>query len=412
MVVFILIQACNKNTSPTKNISLLMQLKQTWRWFGPNDPVTLKDILQTGATGIVHALHQVPHGDVWAVDEIEKRKNMIEAAGLSWYVVESVTVHESIKTQTGNYKQYIEQYKQTLRNLAACGIGIVTYNFMPVTDWTRTNLDYVMPDGSRALYFNWFDLAVFDIFVLKRKNASESYGNAIVQEAEKRFKQYSQSQLDKLTEVILFGLPGEKKLTREEVLEKLDWYSGIDHASLRENLKYFLQQITPVADECNIKLAIHPDDPPFDILGLPRIVSSKNDIDFILSAVQNKSNGICFCTGSLGASGKNDLVEIVRGIDTRLHFVHLRNTKRDAYGNFYEADHLNGDTDMYAVVKEVSAIQQKVDTSIPFRPDHGHVMLDDMNKKTNPGYSCIGRMRGLAELRGLMLGINRANGWG
>jgi len=388
-----------------------MQLKQTWRWFGPDDPVTLQDILQTGATGIVHALHHVPHGDVWSVEEIQKRKNMIEAAGLTWYVVESVTVHESIKTQTGNYKQYIEQYKQTLRNLAACDIKIVTYNFMPVTDWTRTNLDYKMPDGSRALYFNWIDLAVFDIHVLKRKNAAESYNDIIINEAEKRFKQYSQSALDRLTEVVLFGLPGEKKLTPAEVIEKLNWYKNIDHGALRENLKYFLQEIAPIADECSIKLAIHPDDPPFDILGLPRIVSNKNDIDFILSSVPNESNGICFCTGSLGAGANNNLPDIVRNIDTRLHFVHLRNTKRDEHGNFYEADHLDGDTNMYAVVKEVLAIQQKVEKSIPFRPDHGHVMLDDMNKKTNPGYSCIGRMRGLAELRGLMLGISRANGW-
>jgi mannonate dehydratase len=385
-----------------------MQLKQTWRWFGPNDPVTLQDILQTGATGIVTALHQIPHGDVWPVEDIQKRKDIIEAAGLEWAVVESVTVHESIKTQTGNYKHYIEEYKQTLRNLAQCDIKIVTYNFMPVTDWTRTNLDYVMPDGSKALYFNWFDLAVFDIYVLKRKNAKASYNDGILTEAEKRYKQYPQSKLDELTTMILFGLPGEKKITPAEVIEKLDWYKDVDHAALRENLKYFLQQISPVADELDMKLAIHPDDPPFDVLGLPRVVCDAEGIDFILSSVPNKSNGICFCTGSLGASANNNLVEIVRRIDDRLHFVHLRNTKRDAFGNFYEADHLGGDTDMYAVVKEILSIQQKAVSPIPFRPDHGHVMLDDINKVTNPGYSCIGRMRGLAELRGLMLGIHRA----
>jgi mannonate dehydratase len=383
-----------------------MQLKQTWRWFGPDDPVTLQDILQTGASGIVTALHQIPHGDVWPVEEIQKRKDIIEAAGLTWDVVESVTVHESIKTQTGDYKRYIELYKQTLRNLAACDIKIVTYNFMPVTDWTRTNLDYIMPDGSRALYFNWFDLAVFDIYVLKRKNAAASYNTVILAEAEKRHKQYSQSRLDELTEMILFGLPGEKKITPAEVIEKLDWYKDVDHAGLRENLKYFLQEISPVADEFGIKLAIHPDDPPFDVLGLPRVVSKADDFDFILSSVPNRSNGICFCTGSLGASAGNNLVEIVRRINERLHFVHLRNTKRDEFGNFYEADHLDGDTDMYAVVKEILQIQQQADAPIPFRPDHGHVMLDDMNKITNPGYSCIGRMRGLAELRGLMLGIH------
>lgn len=388
-----------------------MQLKETWRWFGPDDPVTLQDVLQTGATGIVNALHQIPHGDVWTVEEIQKRKDIIKAAGLTWDVVESVTVHESIKTQTGNYKKYIEQYKETLRNLSACGIKTVTYNFMPVTDWTRTNLDYLMPDGSKALYFNWFDLAVFDIHILKRKNAAESYNEMIVAEAEKRFRQYSQAQLDEITRIVLFGLPGEKKITVEEVQEKLDWYKDIDHAALRESLKYFLEEIAPVADEENIKLAIHPDDPPFDILGLPRIVSGKEDIEYILSSVKNKSNGICFCSGSLGAGIKNNLPEIVKAIGDRLHFVHLRNTKRDEFGNFYEADHLGGNTDMYAVAKEVLAIQQKVDAPIPFRPDHGHVMLDDMGKQTNPGYSCIGRMRGLAELRGLMLGISRANDW-
>ena len=385
-----------------------MQLKQTWRWFGPDDPVSLQDVKQTGASGIVTALHHIPHGDVWPVDEIKKRKKIIENAGLAWDVVESVTVHESIKTQTGNYKHYIDLYKQTLRNLSSCGIKIVTYNFMPVNDWTRTNLNYKMPDGSNALYFNWFDLAVFDLYILKRKNAATGYNDKILTEADKRHKKYSQSQLEELTGTILFGIPGEKKQTVEQMREKLDWYKDIDHPTLREHLRYFLSEISPVADELGIKLAIHPDDPPFDILGLPRIVSSGKDIDFILSAVPGKSNGICFCTGSLGAGAHNDLVNIARNIGTRMHFVHLRNTKRDEFGNFYEADHLNGDTDMYAVVKEILEIQQKVDASIPFRPDHGHQMMDDMNKITNPGYSCIGRMRGLAELRGLQLGIHRA----
>lgn len=388
-----------------------MQLEQTWRWFGPNDPVTLNDILQTGATGIVTALHHVPHGDVWSNDEIRKRKEIIEASGLKWSVVESVTVHESIKTQTGNYKKYIEQYKQTLRNLSTNNIKIVTYNFMPVTDWTRTNLDYIMPDGSRALYFNWFDLAVFDIFILKRKNAGGTYSNEIISEAEKRFKTYSSKQLEELQSVILFGLPGEKKVTVGELRKALDTYANIDHATLREHLKYFLEQIIPVAEEENIKMAIHPDDPPFDVLGLPRVVKNADDAAYILSAVDNKSNGFCFCTGSFGAGVNNNLVEMIQRINKRIHFVHLRNTKRDAMGNFYEADHLNGDTDMYNVFKAILEIQQQAKSPIPFRPDHGHVMLDDMNKKTNPGYSCIGRMRGLAELRGLMLGISRSNGW-
>ena len=385
-----------------------MQLKQTWRWFGPADTVSLQDVKQTGATGVVTALHHLPHGDVWPVEEIKKRKEIIEAAGLAWDVVESVTIHESIKTQTGNYKYYIEQYKQTLQNLAACNIKIVTYNFMPVNDWTRTNLNYEMADGSKALYFNWFDLAVFDLYILKRKNTATAYNADVLQEAEKRFKKYSPTDLKELAAIIMFGIPGEKKQTIEQMREKLDTYKNIDHAKLRQHLKYFLQEVCPVADEVGIKLAIHPDDPPFDILGLPRIVCNADDINFILSSVTNNSNGICFCTGSLGASAANDLPAMAKSIDTRIHFVHLRNTKRDEHGNFYEADHLDGDTDMYAVLKEILAIQQKVDAPIPFRPDHGHQMMDDLNKITNPGYSCIGRMRGLAELRGLELGIYRS----
>ena len=384
-----------------------MLLKETWRWFGPDDPVTLQDVKQTGASGIVTALHHVPAGEVWTSDEINKRKKTIEAAGLTWDVVESVTVHESIKTRTGDYKQYIDKYKQSLINLAACGISIVTYNFMPVNDWTRTNLDYPMPDGSKALYFNWYDLAVFDIHILKRKNAVTDYPEHILLEAEKKFKSYSKKQLDHLQEIVMFGIPGEKKQTVQQMREKLATYNEIDHSTLRENLIFFLREITPVADEQKIRLAIHPDDPPFDILGLPRIVSKGEDIDLLLKAVPNKSNGICFCTGSLGASKENDLVAIARNIGTRMHFVHLRNTRRDEHGNFYEADHLDGDTDMYAVVSEILSIREKVDHFIPFRPDHGHQMMDDLKKTTNPGYSCIGRMRGLAELRGLQLGIYR-----
>lgn len=385
-----------------------MNLKQTWRWFGPNDPVSLQDVKQTGASGIVTALHQVPHGDVWSKDEIQKRKDLVAASGLSWDVVESVTVHESIKTQTGDYKKYIEQYKQTLRNLSACGIKTVTYNFMPVNDWTRTDLNYTMPDGSKALYFNWFDLAVFDLYILQRKNAADSYTDEIVEEAGKRYKLYNQSQLDELTGIIMFGIPGEQKQTVAQMRQRLAAYDNIDHDTLRSHLRYFLQEVALVADEEGIKLAIHPDDPPFDILGLPRIVSSGNDIEYILSSVPNESNGICFCTGSLGASAKNDLPAIARNIGARMHFVHLRNTRRDEVGNFFEADHLDGDTDMYAVLKEILVIQQRLQEPIPFRPDHGHQMMDDMNKVTNPGYSCIGRMRGLAELRGLEMGILRS----
>lgn len=386
-----------------------MQLHQTWRWFGPDDPVSLQDILQAGAKGIVTALHHVPHGETWTIDEIQKRKDIIEAAGLNWDVVESVTIHESIKTQTGNFQHYIDQYKQTLRNLAVCDIKIVTYNFMPVNDWTRTDLNYKMKDGSLALYFNWIDLAVFDLYILKRKNAESSYPNEIVEAAKDRYAQYNSEQLLQLQEIIMFGIPGEEKQTVEQMREKLAQYDHIDHDKLRSHLQYFLQEICPLADELGMRLAIHPDDPPFNILGLPRIVSTATDIDYILSCVPNKSNGICFCTGSLGASKRNNLPAIVRSIGERLHFIHLRNTRRDALGNFYEADHLDGDTDMYAVMKEILSIQQQHSMPIPFRPDHGHQMMDDLHKKTNPGYSCIGRMRGLAELRGLELGVYRSH---
>lgn len=385
-----------------------MQLKETWRWFGPNDPVTLKDILQTGAKGVVTALHDIPHGETWPLKKIEKRKSIIENTGLAWDVVESVTVHENIKTRTGNYKKLIDQYKQTLRNLAASNIKIITYNFMPVMDWTRTDLNYEMPDASKALYFNWSHLALFDIYILKRKNAYASYGELIILKAEKLYKKYSAQQIKVLTQTIIAGIPGEKNLTVKAIRKKIELYKNINHQQLRENLKYFLEQICPLADELNIKLALHPDDPPYDIFGLPRIVKNNDDLQFIFSSVKNKSNGMCFCTGSLGALPENDLIKMIQHIENRIYFIHLRNTKRDEDGNFYEADHLGGDTNMYEVVKAILDIQQKAETPIPFRPDHGHLMLDDMGKITNPGYSCIGRMRGLAELRGLQMGIHNS----
>lgn len=388
--------------------NMMKAMEPTMRWFGPNDPVSLKYIKQSDATGVVTALHHIPHGEVWPATEIEKRKKEIEAEGLTWTVVESVTVHEFIKTRTGNFQQYIDRYKQTIRNLSQYGIKIVTYNFMPVNDWTRTRLNYIMPDGSEALYFNWFDLAVFDIYMLERPNAKDDYSEAILREAEKRYKNYSEEELDELSRVIRFGIPGEKKLTIPEMRKALQVYKDINHEALRENLKYFLEQVTPVAEETGVKLAIHPDDPPFDIFGLPRIFSNADDLDYILSSVDNTANGVCFCTGSLGASAKNDLISMIQRVNTRMHFAHLRNTKRDEYGNFFEADHLAGDTDMFAVVKQMLKIQQQVETPIPFRPDHGHQMMDDLSKSNNPGYSGIGRMKGLSELRGLMLGISRS----
>ena len=381
---------------------------QTWRWFGPNDPVSLQHIKQTGATGIVTALHHVPHGEVWTVEEINKRKAEVEAYGLTWDVVESITVHEDIKTKTGDYQLYIEKYKQSIRNVAACGIKIITYNFMPVNDWTRTQLDYKMPDGSEALYFNWVDLAIFDIYILKRENAEKSFPENIAAKAKERFSSLNKEQLQALSDVVMFGIPGEKKMTVADMQAKLKPYKNIDRATLRENLSYFLNEICPVADEVGVKLAIHPDDPPFDILGLPRIVNSMEDYDYILSKAPYKSNGICFCTGSLGASEKNNLPEIAKALGDKIHFIHLRNVRRDEEGNFFEADHLDGNVDMYAVVKELLLIQKNSNISIPFRPDHGHQMLDDLGKVNNPGYSAIGRLRGLAELRGLEEGIIRS----
>lgn len=386
----------------------MYQMEQTWRWFGPKDPVSLDDIKQTGATGIVTALHHIPHGEVWTIDEILKRKIEIEEKGFTWSIVESITVHEDIKTRSGNYKEYIEKYKESIRNVAHCGIPVITYNFMPVNDWTRTSLDYKMNNGANALYFNWVDLAVFDVYILKRENAFESYSKAIQLEAEVRFKSYTQDQLDELAAVIMFGIPGEKKSSTADMLKKLALYKDIDSQILMDNLCYFLQEIGPVAEECGLKLAIHPDDPPFPIFGLPRIVSSMDDFNYFLNKVNIPANGVCFCTGSLGASVENDLPAMVKEIGDRIHFVHLRNVKKDEQGNFFEANHLDGDVDIYAVMKALLEMQQQQQKSIPFRPDHGHQMLDDLNKITNPGYSAIGRLKGLAELRGLELGILRS----
>lgn len=388
-----------------------MNLQQTWRWFGPGDPVSLADVRQTGATGIVTALHQIPHGAVWPVAAIRERQAEIRAAGLDWTVVESVTISEAIKTRSGAFRQHIRNYKQSLRNLAECGLQVVTYNFMPVNDWTRTNLNYAMPDGAKALYFNWFDLAVFDIHLLKRPNAADDYPVAMVAEAERRFGRYTSAECEQLADIIMFGIPGEAKQTLAGMRAKLATYADINAETLRENLTDFLAEIAPMADELGIRLAIHPDDPPFPIFGLPRIASRAEDFEHILMKVPNKSNGVCFCTGSLGANPINNLPAMARQLGNRIHFVHLRNVRKDEHGNFYEAAHLDGDVDMYAVMREILAVQQRVVYPIPFRPDHGHQMLDDLHKTTNPGYSCIGRMRGLAELRGLELGICRAEGW-
>jgi mannonate dehydratase len=383
----------------------MFKMEQTWRWYGPDDPVSLQDVKQAGATGIVTALHHIPHGEIWTIEEINKRKAEVEKEGLKWSVVESITVHESIKTRTGNYKEYIEKYKTSVRNAAACNIPVITYNFMPVNDWTRTTLSYKMPDGSLALYFNWVDLAVFDIYILKRKNAETSYSENIATQAEERYKNYSKQQLEALADVVMAGIPGEKKGSTKEMLKKLELYADIDADSLRDNLCFFQKEISEAAEESGVKLAIHPDDPPFPILGLPRVVSKASDFSYFLNKVDNSVNGVCFCTGSLGASADNNLPQMVKDIGEKIHFLHLRNVAKDEEGNFYEADHLGGDNDMVAIVKEVLLLQQKYNKSLPFRPDHGHQMLDDLKKKTNPGYSAIGRLRGLAEIRGLELGL-------
>jgi mannonate dehydratase len=395
-----------------------MTLEPTWRWFGPGDPITLKEVKQTGATGIVTALHHIPIGEAWSSDEIMKRKWEIESEGLQWSVAESLPVHESIKKRKGRYSQFIENYKTSLSNLGHCGIDIVCYNFMPVLDWSRTSLDVEFKDGSITTKFEARAFAAFDIFVLKRPGAAKNYDDQQYGLAKEYYEALNESQREKLMQTVLLGLPGSKEAyTLEQFTLALDDYDDVGDKGLRENLYAFLREIIPVAEESGVLMALHPDDPPWPLLGLPRVVSNKRDVEQLLAIVNSPSNGITLCTGSLGAGIQNNLVAMAEQFAKRVNFIHLRNVTRNEAGDFFEDNHLDGDVDMYGVMKALIVEQKnRIDEGrksqrMPMRPDHGHLMLADQHRSNvYPGYSLFGRMRGLAELRGMELGIRRSLG--
>ena len=384
----------------------MIKMQQTMRWFGPQDSITLRDIKQAGATGIVTALHQIPVGEIWTVEAIIERQQIIKKAGLEWIVVESLPVHEEIKRASGSYLQYIENYKTSIKNLSYCGIKVITYNFMPILDWVRTDHNFINEDGSKALLYNQDSFTYFDVYLLKRPNAENDYSEAEKESALQFGNQLSEEEKQLLFKNVLLGLPGSKiNFTAEQILSLLDNYANIDNQKLRENLIYFLSEVAPVAEENGAKLAIHPDDPPFSVLGLPRIVSTKNDIKNILEAVPLKANGLCYCTGSLGANKNNNLEQIIEDCGDRIHFLHLRNTFRESDTIFRESEHLIGDAKMEVIVEKLLVLMNKTKVSLPMRPDHGFLHDVDETKETYPGYSLTGRLKGLAELRGLEIGI-------
>lgn len=389
-------------------------MEQTWRWYGPRDRITLRDIKQAGATGIVTALHEIPNGKVWPVEEIEARKKIIEDAGLVWSVVESVPVHEDIKKHTGNYQEYIENYKRTLVNLAQCGIKTVCYNFMPVLDWTRTDLSMQFEDGSEALQYVHMHFVAFDVFILGRPNAKNDYPEELVEEAERWYRSIGKAEIQNLTDTIIKGLPGaEESYTLEDLRNVIGSYGAIDNDQLRANLFYFLDEVIPVAEEVGLRMAVHADDPPWSLLGLPRIVSTHEDIQKLLSHYDSVSNGLTLCTGSFGSGYFNDVPKMAKDFASRINFLHLRNVKRDKDLNFNEDYLLQGDIDVFEVLKtlveeeEKRKIEGREDTLIPVRPDHGNQMFGDLGQKNNPGYSLYGRMKGLAEIRGMEMAVRK-----